>query len=308
MHIGILEGDGFSPKAIEVLRALGSVEVYAGGSLSNFLSEKQALFVRLGRRVDEQFLRQAPTLRYLCSPTTGHEHLDIDALARRSIKLLSLRGEREFLSKIRATPEHTVGLMIALLRNYKDAFLSTANDRWDRNRLRGHELYGSTVGLIGFGRVGRILNDYLRAFGSEVLFLDPDPGTASSSAIRCNSLEELIARSRIVVLCASRPDGTGPILIGEHLTQMRGKYFVNTARGELVDEAALLDRVRANHFAGVAIDVIANENGPNKLRDWLKAAEGRNVIVTPHIAGATYRSMHATEEFIVDKLKAQLMA
>ena len=87
---------------------------------------------------------------------------------------------------------------------------------------------------------------------------------------------------------------------------MEGRYLINTARGELVDEGALLAAVRSNRLAGVAIDVIADENGENRLAEWRTLLPGRNLIVTPHIAGATFDSMKRTELFIAEKLKATL--
>jgi D-3-phosphoglycerate dehydrogenase / 2-oxoglutarate reductase len=303
VQIGILEGDGFSEKALDILRRFGAVDAYAGGTLAGFLAGKEVLFVRLSYRIDESLLRLAPNLRYLCSPTTGHNHIDLKALAARSILLFSLQGEQEFLAGIRATPEHTLGLVLALLRKYRHAFLDLNNDRWDRDKYRGEELCGNTVGIIGFGRVGRILNDYFQVFGAKVYFCDPDSGATSKTAVRCDKLQDLIERSSIIVLCASHSERTGVLLAAEHIACMRGKYLVNTARGELIDEVALLEYIQHDHFAGVATDVVENESGPNRLRQWLEAAQGRNVIVTPHIGGATFSSMQATEEFVAAKLE-----
>ena len=92
-------------------------------------------------------------------------------------------------------------------------------------------------------------------------------------------------------------------MISENLLElMKGKYFVNTARGELVNEPALLKKVQSNHFQGLAIDVLSNENGCHNLNKLRKLSRLRNVIITPHIAGATYESMSRTEEFIASKL------
>ncbi len=307
MQIGILESDDFSSKALAILGELGTVEKYNDGSVQEFLLDKEVLFIRLGHQINTELLKMVPRLKYLCSPTTGHNHIDMDELVNRSITLLSLQGERDFLMSIRATPEHTLGLVLALLRNYRQAFLSLGNNRWDRDSCRGYELYGNTVGIIGFGRVGYILNSYLQAFGAEVYYYDNDPNVVSDTASRCDDIDELVGSCSIIVLCASYSKDNGVLLQSLHMRLMSGKYFINTARGELVDEDALLDYIIRDHFAGVATDVIDSECGDNRLRQWLDAADGKNVIITPHIAGATYNSMHATEEFIVNKLKSEVV-
>ena len=306
MRIGILEGDHFSALAREMLAGIGIVEVFDRGSREAFLADKEVLFVRLGYRIDHEFLDDTPRLKLLCSPTTGHNHLDEAALLSRRIGLISLRGERVFLERIRATPEHTLGLMLAMLRNYRSAFLGLNNHHWDRDRCRGDELFGMKVGIIGLGRVGGIVADYLRALGACVGYADICPEASRDGCERYASLATLIEASELVVMCASYVDGQPPILDRQLISLLGGKYFTNTARGELVDEAALLELVRQGLMKGVATDVIANENGPNRLDEWLEVSRGRNVIVTPHIAGATWTSMAATEEFIAHKLMTKL--
>lgn len=283
------------------LEVLGSVVAYEGGDLGEFLSDKEVLFVRLARHIGEGLLRQAPRLRMLCSPTTGHTHLDLNALTKSGVRLLSLKGETTFLDNIRATPEHAVGLMLALLRNYRIAFLNEGNPNWDRDRCRGEELFGNSVGLIGFGRVGKRIASYLRSFEAQVGWYDPFVTAHVDFATRYDTLDALIAGSRIVVVAAS-VESENPILDRAYIAGLQGKYLVNIARGELVDEAALLEMVEAGLLAGCAVDVIRNENGSNNLARWLAAADRWNVLVTPHIGGATFASMRATEEFLVSKL------
>jgi D-3-phosphoglycerate dehydrogenase len=123
---------------------------------------------------------------------------------------------------------------------------------------------------------------------------------------RMPDIHGLIEASRIIVLCASYRDGQPPVIGTKEVDAMENRYFINTARGELVDEAALLAAVRSNRLAGVAIDVIANENRENRLAEWRALLQGRNLIVTPHIAGATFDSMARTECFIADKLIAAI--
>jgi D-3-phosphoglycerate dehydrogenase len=301
-RIGILEPDGFSASALAQLETAGLVSRYGGGELAAFVSDKEILFVRLKYIIDASFLDRAPALRILCSPTTGVTHLDLNELGRRGIACLNLRGETAFLDGIRATPEHAIGLILALLRNYRTAFLDRENDHWDRDRCRGFELAGTPVGLIGFGRVGRRVARYLEAFDARVGWYDPAVAGAEGAGRPFDSIAELIAASRIVVLAASYRPGEPPILDRKLVEGLSGRYFVNVGRGELVDDEALLAAIEAGRLAGCAVDVIANEFDGGSRERWLAATRFPNVIVTPHIAGATYTSMRATEDFLARKL------
>jgi D-3-phosphoglycerate dehydrogenase len=278
------------------------VALFGAGTVAGFLADKDALFVRLAHRIDEEFLSAAPYLQFLCSPTTGLTHINLDALARRRIRLLSLKGETAFLQGIRATPEHALGLLLALLRKYRTAFLDERNAHWDRDRCRGEELYGTPVGIIGFGRVGQCVAAYLRGFGAETGWYDPFVADAIPGTTRHASLGALIESSRALILSASYEPGTPPIVDAAAVAALAGKYFVNVARGELVDDDALLASAERGMLAGCAVDVITHEHDPERRKRWIAATRNLNVIVTPHIAGATSHSMRATEEFLAEKL------
>lgn len=306
MQINILEPDGFSKTALARLRALGSVHCYQSEPVRDFLAEADILFVRLAHKLDGELLAAAPRLKIVVSPTTGHNHIDLDALTRRNIRLLSLKGETEFLETIRATPEHTLGLLIALLRNYAGAFRSRTRAAWDRDTYRGEELAGMNIGIIGYGRVGRRLAHYLRAFEARIRWFDPAPAKSADDPGREDDIARLIDWSRAVILCASHDPAAPPILDARKVGALDGRYLVNSARGELIDEEALLGAIEQGRLAGVAVDVICNENGENRLSRWLDLSDTHNVIVTPHIGGATWSSMRATEEFMTNRL-AELM-
>ncbi len=304
MKIGVLEPENFSALAAKELLAIGSVHFFEGGNTKTFISDKEILFVRLNYFLNAAFLNEAKHLKYICSPTTGINHLDMEYLQERNVKVLLLKGESEFLKTIRATPEHTFGLALALLRNYKSAFLSTSNPQWDRDKYKGVELYENKCGIIGMGRVGEILSNYLNAFGAKVFYYDIDEKVENAQAEKIQSLNDLIDECEILFLCANY-NAESPIVLGkEELLRMKHKFFINTARGELLDEEALLQLIEQDHFKGIAIDVIQDESKElNRLQELLNLVKGRNLIITPHIAGATYTSMHRTEEFLVAKLK-----
>ena len=297
--VGILEADNFSKEAIAFLRKRFEVELFSGGNATDFVCDKTALFIRLGYLIDDVFLENAHKLKYICTPTTGLNHIK----TTQEINIISLKGETELLSTIRATPEHTFGLSLALLRNYSKAFLNTYNHTWDRNLYRGEEIYENKVGIIGYGRVGKILGRYCKCFGARVYYYDVNQNLENQDriAVPVATIEELCKKANIIFLCASYSKEYDSFLERSFFSLLEGKYFINTSRGELVDEDAFIDFIEKGSYKGIAFDVIANETSDNHLNRFLKAAENKNVIITPHIAGATYNSMHKTEEFIAKK-------
>ncbi len=303
MKIGILEAADFSKAAISVLKKAGSVSKFDGRDLKTFLADKEILFVRLNKHINAEFLSHAKKLKFICSPTTGLNHIDTGYCQNRGIKIISLKGETAFLKTIRATPEHTLGLIISLYRNYAGAFLNSKNSDWNRDKYRGYEIYGSKIGIIGLGRVGSLLAKYLKAMDADVSFYDTDLKKSGRGLNRCSSISELIRKSDTVVLCSSYDSETGSIINKKEIEAMKGKFFVNTARAELSDENYLLNKAGVGHFKGIAIDVIQNEQAvTNLLGDWLKITGKYNVVITPHTGGATFTSMARTEEFICSKL------
>jgi D-3-phosphoglycerate dehydrogenase len=304
MQIGILEPNQFSKKAISDLEGIGKVELFnENDTLSEFLADKTIIFVRLKYFLDEKLLSCAMKLKFVCSPTTGYNHIDNEYLDSRGINLISLKGEVSFLNTIRATPEHTFGLVLALLRNYKFSLCNNQDGFEDRDVLKGFEIYQKNIGIIGLGRVGRIISEYFTCFGANVSFYDTKEVDFSNQITRVNSLQDMVNGNDVIVLCASYSKENFEIINADLIELMKGKYFINTARGELVDEKKLLKKAQVNHFKGLAIDVLSNENGQHNLNELRKLSKSKNIIITPHIAGATFESMSKTEEFIVDKLR-----
>ncbi|MAT10455.1 MAG: hypothetical protein CMM02_05530 [Rhodopirellula sp.] len=303
MKIGILEPDNFNTSAINFLQKRDSVKLYDGTGIQDFLIDLDALFIRLKYKIDSSFLKSAQKLKYICSPTTGHTHIDEKITKNKNIKLITLRGEKDFLSTIRATPEHTFGLILSILRNYKECFLHTQSGGWDRDKFRGEELFGNTVGIIGLGRVGFQVAEYCESFGAKVSYYDIYKEVNAKNAwTKQTSVLSLIKGSRIIVLCASFVNGEKPILNRNEIDYLENKFFVNTARGELVDEGYLIKFIKENKILGIGIDVIFDELNQSSLNSWVNVARNRNVSLTPHIGGATDVSMHKTELFIAQKL------
>lgn len=301
--IGICEADHFSQNAIQKLSTIGLVSTFKGDDLKSFIHGKDIIFIRLKYLLNDEILGNNQKLKYVCSPTTGLNHIQI---TNRSVKIISLKGEYKFLNTIRATPEHVFGLSLALLRNYSHAFLNENNYIFNRDLYRGYELYKNKVGIIGLGRIGNILAGYYSAFGAEVGYFDVEK-KSNTTANFYDSRGELIQNSNIIILAANYIKENEKMLDDKDFVLMKDKYFINAARGELVNETDLLKRLHENWFKGVAIDVIANETqNPIILNEFFKLTKTQNLIITPHIGGATYTSMNRTEDFIVEKLFKEL--
>lgn len=244
-----------------------------------------------------------PNLFFIASPTTGLNHIDIERAAKNSVEIISLKGEVEFLEKITATAELCWGLIISLLRHIPEAAASVEAGEWDRDRFRGAELQDATLGIIGYGRLGRKIAQYAKAFDIKILINTPQE--ANDSQIEFCSLETLLQQSDIVTLQAdSRPENYHMIGAKEFELMKENAVFINTARGDLVNEDELLKALKNRTISGAALDVIEEEfNAEHSSQSLIEYAKNHdNLIITPHIGGATYESQYKTTHFIVDKL------
>jgi D-3-phosphoglycerate dehydrogenase len=309
----VTESGGFSAEAATLLAAVGDVTLadLDRGGLVRAARDADVLWVRLRHRIDAEVLGAGAHLQAVVTPTTGLNHVDLGEAARRGVRVLSLRGETEFLRDVRATAEHTVGLLLALLRRLPAAAAHVRDGGWDRDLFKGGEIYGKTAGIVGYGRLGRRVAHYLRAFDARVLASDPNVVAADvEPGVRLVPLAELLPAADVVLLHASYGETTHRFFGWEQFTAMKhGAWFVNTARGELVDEDALLWSLERGRLAGAALDVLAGERSAG-MRDHPLVAYARshdNLVVTPHVGGCTAESMEKTETFLARKLRAELL-
>ena len=313
-NILVTESQGFSPEAAALLEQLGPVMWgdMDRPTLLAAVAPAEILWIRLRHRIDAEVLAAAPHLTTIVTPTTGLNHIDLEATAQRGIRVLSLRDERAFLRNVRATAEHTLMLMLALLRQAHTAIAHVHNGGWNRDLFRGHELHQKTVGVVGYGRLGRIVARYVYAFDARVLVTDPYV-TLSEVApeVTLVPLEALLPVADIVTLHVNLDPATvGFFGWAQFAAMKRGAWFINTSRGELIDEEALLDALQQGHLAGAALDVLGDEKATGMAEHPLVAYAGvhPNLIITPHIGGGTVESMAKTECVLAKHLTALLTA
>ncbi len=304
----VAESSQFSPKARELLDQHFDVlwQDLDRKELLNHVADINVLWVRLRNRIDAEVMDRARHLSIIATNTTGLNHIDLEAAAARNIRILSLRGETDFLKDIRATAELTLGLTLALLRQIPAAHSHVITGGWDRDRFRGVEIYRRTVGIIGYGRLGRIVAKYFEALGATVLLSSRDlPEGSVVDGYNVVSLDRLLASSDIVSLHVNYEPANHRMIGREQFHRMRSDaFFINTARGELVDEDALLAALKTGTIRGAAIDVLDNEHGSLGARSQLLefARTNNRLIMTPHIGGNTADSTYRTEEFLAEKL------
>lgn len=305
----IAEARSFSPRAAQMLSDAGFILTMGDlnrAELKRALAETQVLWVRLRTRIDEEILRAAPGLRCIVTATTGLDHIDETAALARGVKVLSLRGNIEFLRNVHATAEHTLALMLALIRNLPSAAWHAARGGWERDNFRGTELFGKTVGIVGYGRVGSMVAQLVEAFGANVLVCDPNlrNGTGESGRHSMH-LQLLLPQSDIVSIHVNLTDRNKGFFGCRHLYSMkRTAFLVNTSRGELLDETALLSALAAKRIAGAALDVLKGESSAGMANHPVVryAKRHSNLLITPHIGGCTAESMDVTERFMAELL------
>jgi len=313
----ITEPEDYSPKAIRVYRGLGPVYLLPGmmgKKKADVLRSANILVVRLANHIDGGWLGKMPNLKIIATNTTGLNHIDVDYATKKGVKIISLRGRTGFLKNIPSTAELTIGLMIALVRNIPWAFESVKKGEWDRNSFRGYQFIGKTFGILGYGRLGKLVGRYAKAFGMKVIAYDP---YVSSDAIGRRGVEavnkrELFKKSDLLSVHVLLTDKTRNLITSNDLKLMKPtSYLINTARAEIIKKDALYKALKEKWIAGVAIDVMWNESadGSHLKKDplWRYAKTGRNLILVPHIGGAAYDAMQITEEFIADLVKEYVL-
>jgi len=278
--------------------------------LNDFLNNNliDVIFTKLGFYIGENQIRSQPTLKYIISPTTGLNHIDFDCANLKNIKIISLKNEVEFLRTIKSTAEHTWLLLLAIIRNLFPAVYNVKyNKVWDREPFIADELSYKTLGIIGFGRLGRIISEYGLAFGMKVIAFDTDKSQYNKSdIIFTNELEELLEQSDFVLLLISwTKENINFFSFPEFDKMKKDSYFINTSRGELVDSDALLDALINKKIKGAAIDVVDNDSSweSNEIirNPTLEYASNHdNLIISPHMGGYGKDSINSTRKFVTE--------
>jgi len=300
------EPQGYSPAAREILDTLGEVteQPLDRAGLLDTAEDYEVLITRFGHRMDKELFAAAPRLRVLVSATTGLDHIDLEAAADCGVEVLSLDGETEFLEGLSATAELTWGLLLAVSRHIPQAADSVKEGIWDRDAFKGNELRGKRLGILGMGRLGRMVAEYGRVFGMVVAAYDPYASDWPTGVELHSAAEDLMEDAQVLSIHVPLNDETRGLMDKDMLSRLpEGAVLINTSRGAVVAEAALLSALGSGHLAGAGLDVVAEElcGGPSQAL-LAYARDHGNLIITPHMGGATVESMEKAEVFIAHKL------
>ena len=306
----ILISEFITSQALETLRSKHSVvyepELYKDrAALIAATQNVEALIVRNLTQVNDEVLAKAARLKVVGRLGVGLENIELPACAQRNIKVIPATG-----ANAESVAEYVIGAAIALTRGFIPATISTLKGEWPRPRFSAyHEFLGKTIGIVGFGSIGRIVAKKANAFGLKCLAYDPvlsgNEVALEGFNVPLVSLNALLSQSDAVTLHLPFLPETKGLFNLDILSQMKaGACLINTARGGIVDEFALAESLRSGHLGGAALDVFSAE--PAKDLSHLVGIE--NLILTPHIAGVTHESNERVSQMIADEVNLFLGA
>jgi D-3-phosphoglycerate dehydrogenase len=297
------------PEARRMLESAGRVRYVPATavSLRAALAEADAYFASMHVRLTAELIDHAPRLRVVSTPSTGLDHLDLAAIVRRGIAVLSLKDDRELLDRIPSTAELAWALLLACARRLPEAIDAARRGEWARDRLRGHQLAGKTLGVLGMGRLGSMVAAYGRAFRMRVLGCDLRP--IELPGVERVSFDRLFAESDVVSIHIHLTEANRGLVNRDVLAGMKsGSVLVNTSRGAIVDEAALLEALQTGPLAAAGLDVVEGEWREDLDRHPLitYARNHGNLVITPHLGGVTYEAQELAYSAAARKLAAYL--
>lgn len=276
--------DPLPAPAVSLLEAEGwTVDTRTGRTAAELradLSDADALVVRSATTVTAEMLAAAPRLRVVARAGAGVDNVDVEAASARGVLVLNAPGANSV-----SVAEHVFALMLASTRSVALADAQMKAGRWGKKSLRGVELRGKTLGVVGLGRIGREVVRRARAFDMAVLAHDPFIAShvADDLGVGLVTLDALLERADFVTLHLPSTAATRGLLNRARLARCRpGARIINTARGDLVDEAALAEALADGRLAGAGLDVFRQEPPPDTALTGM-----RQVVATPHVGGAT---------------------
>ena len=286
MTYTVLVPDNVHPSALDVLNAADGLKIVAPGQMKRdellaALPEADALIIRSASKIDAEALATAVKLRMIARAGVGVDNVDIPVATERGIVIMNTPDGNTI-----STAEMTFGLMLALARQIPQAHATMLAGKWDRKSFSGVELRGKTLGVVGFGRIGRAVAKRALAFDMRVIAYDPyiPADVAADLGVELVSLDGIYERSDFISLHAVLTDETRDMINKTTIAKMKpGVRIVDAARGALINEADLAEALKSGKVAGAALYVYRTE--PPPADDPLIGLP--NVVHTPHLAAST---------------------
>jgi D-3-phosphoglycerate dehydrogenase / 2-oxoglutarate reductase len=284
----IVIADKVSPSALKVFADHPDWTIVSPDKeqLAGELADADAIVVRSATFVDAPVMEKAPKLRVIGRAGVGVDNVDLDAATKRGVVVMNTPGGNAV-----AVAEHTFALMLAMARFIPRAHSTMAAGKWEKKTLQGTELRGKTLGIVGLGRVGVEVLRRAQSFGMKVLAHDPyvAPSLAQQLNVTMVPLDDLYAQSDYITLHVGLTPQTQGMINPETIGRMKkGVRLVNCARGELLNEPAVVEALQSGQLGGAGLDVYSHE--PPKDSPLMTLP---NVVLTPHIAGSTNEAQEA---------------
>ena len=277
----------------EILDAAGSVTYMEDPRTLDVISviaDYHAVFTNPNKSkvyIGSEVLKSAKNLKVVCTASTGTNHIDMQLADRLGITVLALTEERHIINRISSTAELAFGLTLTSLRHIVRSHQSVRNGEWDYEQFIGRQMNCLTIGVIGYGRLGGMYCNYCKAFGSRILVYDPYKRVSDPEVEQVDNIDKLLRDSDVISVHVHVSEETIEMLNESCFQKMKKDVvLVNTARGDVVDESALVNFLLENQDARVATDVLADEIRNRKSSPLLNfATQSDQVIITPHIGG-----------------------
>jgi D-3-phosphoglycerate dehydrogenase / 2-oxoglutarate reductase len=302
--IRVLLLENVNDSAVELLTTAGYrnvtrlTDALEGAALREALAGVQLLGIRSRTRLTEAVLAGASALLGVGCFSVGTNQVDLDAARRSGIPVFNAP-----FSNTRSVAELVIGEIVFLLRRIVSRSNGAHQGRWDKSADDSHEVRGKTLGIIGYGNIGSQLSNLAEAFGMRVVFYDHTDRLRHGNTEPTASLHELLAQSDVVTLHVPETPATNKMIGRDEIRAMKpGAFFINNSRGSVVDLDALAEALREGRLRGAAVDVFPVEPGSNAERFVTPLQGLENVILTPHIGGATEEAQERIGAEVARKL------
>ncbi|MFP3927474.1 MAG: phosphoglycerate dehydrogenase [Desulfobacteraceae bacterium] len=301
----VLVSDTLSEVGLRVLEDTPGVEAVvktglAEDELAGEIGKYDALVIRSATKVTARVIEAGDRLKVIGRAGIGLDNVDIDAASRRGVVVMNTPE-----GNVITTAEHAIALLMSLTRNIPQATASLKSGKWEKKKYQGREVYGKVLGVVGLGKIGRVVADRARGLKLKVIVYDPYLKPEVIEGLDCEpvTFEELLAGSDYVSVHVPRTDETKGLFGAEAFSKMkRGAMVINCARGGIVDEDALYEALAGGHLGGAALDVFSVEPpGSNKLMEL------DNLICTPHLGASTREAQDNVAREVVEQVVGYLL-
>jgi len=282
--------------------------------ITNEKKQADILFIRLSIKFTEDIIQEFTNLKIICTSTTGLTHIDLEFIKKKGIKLISLKGESEFLSNIKTTAELALSLILAAQTLTISSSYAVQEGSFKREDFFRQSFNDTAIGILGLGRLGKLVSQYLLSLGFKVFFYDiKNTFFEDKNLKKCNSIEELFQNCKIISIHINFNEQNRNLINRDTLSLNPPYKIVNTSRAEIFNSMEIEYCFSHGLLEQYLTDVLEEEpfenpQNINKSKLWQiqKKYGPDSILITPHIGGASWSSLYKCELFLIDKLIHEL--